>query len=454
MIAQIRRQAVRPGLNGSWSFLCISASVLVACWRSPALAESTLPADPGASSGVAAGPVLFSPSINLQLQYSDNVFRSGPPETQAPVASWLTQLNPSLTVLLPYSHSHLTLQYSPQIRNYSGISLPVKIAHQISLKNELFTSNDMVLETDAAYLRGVLETNEIDPSQQIRFTTTPYEERSGGLTWTWKHPSRWGTALVVKSDQVKFLDTQSTVSSSNLRSGLFDYRGQSAGLDGTWELRKDLYFFWGVQEARTYQTLTGDDAPDADGNFNGVLDPEEVGFSGSGRRLTRKETLNETDWRLGVRGPFGPRLSGEVRIASTNLKSSLSGTKPFNGLTYAAKIECRSGQYSTLNLEFERRPLHSLANQGDVFLFRTVVLNWVVSPNRRDSWFMGARYQIATFSNGLDQKTIVYTGGWDRPLSRMVRVESKFFRTVRTSTGGGVDFDENTATLGLTMGWF
>src|SRR2546428_1529879 len=183
--------------------------VLLVAAMPASVAQTAIPTGPDPSNGIPVGSAILFPSLQLNWQATDNLFRDAQglrlQGARGPVSSSLVQVQPRLDFLLPYSNSRLTLSYSPQYRNYSRVDLPTKTAHSGRLSNMLVLSNGMEFDFDGEFSLGVLETTQIDPAEQLRFATTRFRRSRAGVNWTWNHPSHWGSVLVVERENVVFL---------------------------------------------------------------------------------------------------------------------------------------------------------------------------------------------------------------------------------------------------------
>ena len=377
------------------------------------------------------GPGLFSPSVSLEWQVTDNLFRTGTVEDAdgtriEPTFSSIRMIRPGLDYYLPYSNSRLTLSYRPEWRDYSAADLPIGLSHTMRLANELVLSNAMTFDFDVQYVRGIVETTEIDPAQQLQFATTPFRRNYQAVSWSWEHPSFWGTAASAQWEGVEFLETQSEFTQPDLLySG---YRSRNLSLDATWQPREDLVVYGGTAAGRTDQ----DPLP---------------GFEG--------DRLRDTDFHLGAQGLFTSRLMGETRVSLTRIAPSKS-SEGFDGLELDASVTLLATAASQFHLALSRQPLQSLINQSDVFVYESAGVSWSFIPNPVHQLSLFAQYGKSTYSGAdyRDDTTVTASGSWSVRVRDRARIQLSVTSTRRDSALAELNYDETRASVGLTLGWF
>jgi hypothetical protein len=118
---------------------------------------------PNSGEAIPIGPFLFSPAVQLNWQYRDNIFFT--PDNEVADQVWLARAR--LQFELPIYESYLLFSYTPQYREYKDYELDDKWGHFFDFLGGFEFGNGVKLTTTYKYIQGNLETREIDPGGEL-----------------------------------------------------------------------------------------------------------------------------------------------------------------------------------------------------------------------------------------------------------------------------------------------
>jgi hypothetical protein len=416
-----------------------------------------------------AGPAYIAPSVTFNWTMTDNVFRvpaSGSPANGAkPESSLLLEVTPEVRLALPYSRSQLELDFKPGYRDYSRVELSEHISQDLTLRNSLVLSNGMEIETGVNRSSGTFERNDFDRAGQINFSTTPYRTAEGTLSWTWTHPSHWGTILSLEGRDYTFDNETGRAAPGAAVELLFDNKSSSASLDVEWIVQPRFSLFAGLGITRERVDVIGEDLDcrrggvlvdcDRDGVIetpNGRLDPAEEGRSFGGDLLHRSDRFQQDDLRVGLRGQIGPRLFADGTLAQSTLSSRDSGEEQFGGITTRLDTRFHLTRTSDLTLQYDRQPQQTLTSRSEVFVYRSVHAGWLMT-GLRNSFTAGIRSITSRLPDRREDYLFV-DASWSLRIRRWATVRVAATRAVKGSSIPAFEYDETRATVGWAVGWF
>lgn len=159
---------IRRGASASIGFVLILAFVVPV--QAQQATTSMVPADGGPRStdvnkyeAIPIGPFLFSPAVQLNWEYRDNIFFT--PDN--PVSDQVYMAQARLQFELPLNESYLLFSYTPQYRDYKDYDLDDKWSQFFDFLAGFEFSNGLALDATYKFLQGNLETREIDPGGEL-----------------------------------------------------------------------------------------------------------------------------------------------------------------------------------------------------------------------------------------------------------------------------------------------
>ena len=120
-------------------------------------------ANPNSYEAIPVGPFLFSPALQLNWQYRDNIFFT--PDDPISDGVWMARAR--FQFELPINESYLLFSYTPQYRQYRDYKLDDKWSHFFDFLGGFEFSNGLTLDTTYKYMNGNLENREVDPGGEL-----------------------------------------------------------------------------------------------------------------------------------------------------------------------------------------------------------------------------------------------------------------------------------------------
>jgi hypothetical protein len=151
---------------------------------------------------IPVGPFLFSPALQLTWQHRDNIFFT--PDNE--VADEVYLARASLVFELPIYESYVRFAYTPVFREYADYELQENWSHFFDLSGNFEFANGLVLDAIYRFVRGSMETREVDPGDELIFGDRPFKKNffKAGLDY-WFTP-RDGISLVGDYTDVAYDD--------------------------------------------------------------------------------------------------------------------------------------------------------------------------------------------------------------------------------------------------------
>ncbi len=111
--------------------------------------------EPGSSKpnkyeAIPVGPFLFSPALQLNWQYRDNIFFT----PTDPVSDQVWMARARFQFELPINESYLLFSYTPQYRDYQDYELDDKWSHFFDFLAGFEFSNGLILDMTYKYMEG------------------------------------------------------------------------------------------------------------------------------------------------------------------------------------------------------------------------------------------------------------------------------------------------------------
>ena len=118
---------------------------------------------PNTHEAIPVGPFLFSPALQLNYQYRDNIFFT--PDDEISDTVWMARAR--FQFELPLNESYLLFSYTPQYRDYVDYELDDKWSHFVDVLGGFEFSNGLILDATYKYMEGNLENRDVDPGGEL-----------------------------------------------------------------------------------------------------------------------------------------------------------------------------------------------------------------------------------------------------------------------------------------------
>jgi Uncharacterized protein conserved in bacteria (DUF2320). len=182
----------------------------------------------GSSEGVAVGPFIFTPNVNLQWENRDNIFFT--PDNEVSDDVYVARAR--LMFELPVYDSYIRLSYTPQYRDYGTYNLRENWSHFVNLDGAFDFSSGLKLKVGYRYVSGNLETREVDPGGELAFGDRQFTKHEAKVEADyWVSPTN-GIAIEGSFDKLNYPD----------RTLFYDYSRGRAGIGWIHQVSPTLTF--------------------------------------------------------------------------------------------------------------------------------------------------------------------------------------------------------------------
>lgn len=369
------------------------------------------------------GWLSFRPSVSFSYVDAENTFL----DAQQPVRARYFQIEPSFGTQLSIPSvrlGYLKLGYVPRIRKFSSIEALRRITHELTASLELPVTGALTIEAAHRYVRGTLETTEVDPGQEYFSQLGRFTRRQTEAGVRIAPGGRFDLELGGTLNKIRFDE----------ESGFFGYESRAARAGLGYELTPDVrlglrYVFDQVPapssrplvESRSHSylvTLTGDVA---------ALSKGEISF--------------------GYRAQESPR-AGE-------------GGRQFRGFVVAAQVAKELRGASRLTLSANRATALSAFEDNAFYVTTAVHAGLTVPLPLSFSLSGGAGYhwnRYRTIASDLGEPREDRIFGWSvglgRSVSRWAYLRADYRRDRRDSNLGGLNNKTDALIVQLGVGLF
>jgi hypothetical protein len=156
-------------------------------------------ARPNSYEAIPVGPFLFSPALQLNWQYRDNIFFT--PDDPVSDVVWMARAR--FQFELPLNESYLLFSYTPQYRTYKDYHLDDKWSHFFDFLGGFEFSNGVILDTTYKFLEGNLENREVDPGGELYWGDRWYKKHFAAVNLAY-----WVTAKDGLDFEISYTDLQ------------------------------------------------------------------------------------------------------------------------------------------------------------------------------------------------------------------------------------------------------
>lgn len=314
----------RMHILGSSAGSMMALVILMAGIAVPAEAQRHDPVRaPNQGEALPLGPFLFSPSLLLSWQHRDNIFFR--PDDQ--VADQMYLARAWLAFELPIYESYVRFSYSPQFRDYKEYELDEKWSHFLELSGNFEFASGLVVDADYRFVRGNLETREVDPGGELVFGGNPFDKNYFKLDLDYWLTARDGIRVFGDYTDVGYRDR--VEAPPDARDRFYDYTRWSGGFGWLHQLNQVLVMDLSYRRS----------------------DFEPVDTLSS-------RTSTSDDVTLGLRGQLSAVVSSEVRVGWRRTEYSQTEMGParddFSGLIATGSVGWQMAHGSTLSLDVLR----------------------------------------------------------------------------------------------------
>jgi hypothetical protein len=151
---------------------------------------------------IPVGPFIFSPAIQLQWQHRDNIFFT----PDDPVVDQVYVARAAIVFELPVYESYVRFSYRPQYREFKEWELRENWSHFVDLLGGFEFSSGVVLDAAYRFVRGGLETREVDPGGELVFGDRPFNKHFFGLGFDYWITARDGISIDLDYTDVAYDD--------------------------------------------------------------------------------------------------------------------------------------------------------------------------------------------------------------------------------------------------------
>jgi hypothetical protein len=374
---------------------------------------------------IPVGPFLFSPAVQLNWQYRDNIFFT--PDNPINDQVWMARAR--LQFELPLSESFILFSYTPQYRDYVDYELDDKWSHFVDVVGGFEFSNGLILDATYKYMEGNLENREVDPGGELYWGDRWYKKHFGAF-----HLSYWLTA----KDGINFEADYTSLQHED-PDLWYDYDSWVVGAGWLHQLSEILVMNLAYRHSE--------------------FRPKENLFFDNDFRNSKSDEVT-----VGFRGMINPVLKTELvlgyRSTRYNIPPAAEGIIPdFDGFVINGYINWAMGHGSSLRLDLLRSDYPSNFGINANYVATGASLKYQYQKNRFQAQLRG-RYQVNDYAvpdllTGLDREDPITTFGLGLGyrLGAFVSLWGSYLYEDRDSTIYRYSYDYSVYTLSLVVGY-
>jgi len=273
---------------------------------------------------IPVGPFIFSPALQLSWQHRDNIFFTPDDE----VADQVYLVKARLLFEVPIYESYVSFSYVPQYRDYKDYDFEDKWQHFVDVSTALEFSSGLTLTATYNYVKGNLETREVDPGGELVFGDRNFVKNFVGVGGDYWITGRDGILFDLSWTDLNHEDPQL----------FYDYTRLTGGLGWIHQLSPILVMDvkYGVED------FTAEDSPYQSNSF----------------RDSTSHALS-----VGLRGQINPVVATELRvgygIVNYNIQPGDPPVEDFKGVIVNGFMSWDMAHGSVLRLDLLRAPYPS-----------------------------------------------------------------------------------------------
>ncbi len=353
------------------------------------------PVQPG--EGIYLGPVVFSPSAQLQTTFDDNVYKvdtgydpdgAGPIPVEEAQGDFLNIGQARLAFKLPISHSYLSLVWTPTYRAYSHTPTPQKDSNLLTFDSLFRFSSGAKLGVRNDYSSGFYESRRYTADYALVLTSTPFRRNDAVVDYEmFLTPSSGiGGSYVYNyfnADQTLTPGLRTAVGGTEPDRGryfdYFDYSANTLALRGFVDRARYRLYATGSL-ARTVQDRTN--VKQSQLQANGCLgpnppeDPDGIATCELIRSQVDFETIRQVQATVGIQGEVLRSTRADVKVGYADWQFLEGDLSPYKGPLVTGTLEHRFNDRSAAFLDVERVPVQTTGQYRGYYIRRGVALGF------------------------------------------------------------------------------
>jgi len=294
---------VRTAFVVAMVLVCLAVSVPGFSQSGQRLDEPSGTIPLGSYEGIALGPFIFSPAVDLTWEHRSNIFFT--PDNEVSSDVWLARAR--LMLELPVYESYLRFSYTPQYRDYSDYDLENKWSHFVDFSGDFEFASGLKLGFDYRFVSGNLETREVDPGGELIFGDQQFNKHDfGGDLQYWFSPTN-GLSADLSYVTISYDDRE--------RAYFYDYDRTRAGIGWVHQMSPTLtsrvmYRYEDFQPQGSEERYRQSSSNEITVAFDGKISPVFSSSIEAGWRTTKYEDVpgyprSDDASGLVVRGSLG-----------------------------------------------------------------------------------------------------------------------------------------------------
>lgn len=381
--------------------------------------------DPNKYEAIPVGPFLFSPAVQLNWQYRDNIFFT----PDDPVADQVYMARARLQFELPINQSYILFSYTPQYRDYKDYELDDKWSQFFDVLGGFEFSNGLLLDATYKYMVGNLENREVDPGGELYWGDRWYKKHFGAVQLSYWATTRDGFNLEADYTDLKHEDPDEW----------YDYTNLMVGAGWLHQLSEILVM--NVAYRRSW------------------FDPGPNNFIDNTFRTSTSDELT-----VGFRGMVSPVIQTEIvvgyRQTQYDVPPDLQDVVPdFSGFVARGYFHWDMGHGSSLRLDLLRWNYPSNYGINADYVATGASLQYEYERDRFQAQLRG-RYQVNTYEvpdllTGIDREDPISTigVGLGYRFGPYISLWGGYLYEDRDSNIYRYTYDYSAFTLGLVIGY-
>jgi hypothetical protein len=384
--------------------------------------------------GIAAGPVVFAPSLTAGYAYDSNIFLRS--DASSPVADQVLTLQPAIVLTVPFSNSQFVLADTLRWLDYKNTpQVSGRTSNEASAELDLKFSTFDLLQLSARRIAGVAETLAFDPGGEVLFNGQSYRLHNEAVSVARELFSQRGYRFALARNVLEFDPSQ--------EASFFNYSGFDGDAAFLQPLSSNTRLSFGYLGTR-YDHF--DTSPGAD--------PHEV------YRTERGDAVYGT-----LDGRLGPRQSYDVRVGWEWLGFTGNSAADYSGIILRANASFVVGGGTTLAVTAIRQPYRSFFLDNNFYVFNALGL--AVQRAFPHGSTIGANANVARNAYGEPvpqgqpaagtkraDRAIWIEGYANLAIRERVAFRISIRKNTKASNYPGADFDDVVVFGGFVLGWY
>lgn len=332
-----------------------------------------------AGDGIPMGNAVFYPAIEAQYSHTDNLFLQDGSMPAGNVSDYYYAIRPTLGFEFPFKESYVRLDLSYQYKDYHTYTLASHDTWLADFKGRFHFTNDMKLNVDVHYIRGVQEVLEFDPGYETPYNNTKFYRLYGNVGL--EIPINRQNSLTVYGlyNMVHFYNVPYTVPVGPYYDlyyyggpGFYSYEQPGGGL--TWR------YHYNPESNVLFDVQYNHNSPD----------------------ITQQDYLLYTNldkkydyWTFmpGWEGSISRRFTGYAKVGYGKMRFYQNSGADFSGLVVDAGLGFKATETVKLDLKLNRTPYQSTYNRNNYYTATGGTFQIQQQVSRYLFWSAGYLYQ-------------------------------------------------------------